>query len=74
MLRVVQRGSSVLDHLTALLNYLQTVWVGFAIHVKKTAEIGCDTADLSGYSLLLDENGDPLLMPDGGLIYLEEES
>ena len=74
VLRVVQRGSSVLDHLTALLNYLQTVWVGFAIHVKKTAEIGCDTADLSGYSLLLDENGDPFLMPDGGLIYLEEES
>ena len=70
VLRVVQRGSSVLDHITALLNYTQTAYVAFALHVKKTAEIGCDTADLSGYSLLLDEDGNPLLTPDGGLIYL----
>lgn len=74
VLRVVQRGSSVLDHITALLNYTQTAYVAFALHVRKTAEIGCDTADLSGYSLLLDEDGNPLLTPDGGLIYLEEET
>ena len=74
VLRVVQRGSSVLDHITALLNYMQTVFVGFALHIKKSAEIECEEADLTGYKLLLDENGDPLLMPDGGLIYLEEEN
>lgn len=74
VLRVVQRGSSVLDHITALLNYTQTVYVGFALHIRKTAEIGCEEADLTGYKLLLDENGDPLLTPDGGLIYLEEET
>ena len=74
VLRVVQRGSSVLDHITALLNYTQTVYVGFALHVRKTSEIGCEEADLAGYKLLLDENGDPLLTPDGGLIYLEEEN
>lgn len=74
VLRVVQRGSSVLDHITALLNYTQTVYVGFALHIRKTAEIECEEADLTGYKLLLDENGDPLLTPDGGLIYLEEET
>ena len=70
VLRVVQRGSSVLDHITALLTYVQNTFVGFALHVKKTAEIGCETADLTNYTILLDEDGDPLLMPDGGLIYL----
>lgn len=74
VLRVVQRGSSVLDHITALLNYTQTVYIGFALHIRKTAEIECEEADLAGYKLLLDENGDPLLTPDGGLIYLEEET
>ncbi len=74
VLRVVQRGSSVLDHITALLNYTQTVYVGFALHIRKTAEIECEEADLTGYKLLLDENGDPLLTPDGGLIYLKEET
>ena len=70
VLRVVQRGSSVLDNITSLLVYAQNVFVGMALHVKKTAEIGCEAADLSNFTLLLDENGDPLLMPDGGLIYL----
>lgn len=70
VLRVVSRGSSVLDHITALLEYSQTIYVGMCLRIHKTVEIGCDEADLTDYVILLDENGDPLLTPEGGLIYL----
>lgn len=70
VLRVVQRGSSVLDHITSLLTYVQNLFVGMALHVRKVVEIGCETADLDDYTLLLDAEGNPLLTPDGGLIYL----
>lgn len=70
VLRVVSRGSSVLDHITALLEYSQTIYVGMCLRIHKTVEIGCDEADLTDYVILLDENGDPLLNSDGGLLYL----
>lgn len=70
VLRVVSRGSSVLDHITALLEYSQTIYVGMCLRVHKTVEIGCDEADLTSFEILLDEDGNPLLTPEGGLIYL----
>lgn len=70
VLRVVSRGSSVLDHITALLEYSQTIYVGMCLRIHKTVEIGCDEADLTDYVILLDENGDLLLNSDGGLLYL----
>ena len=70
VLRVVSRGSSVLDHITALLEYSQTIYVGMCLRIHKTVEIGCDEADLTDYVILLDENGNPLLNSDGGLLYL----
>lgn len=70
VLRVVSRGSSVLDHITALLEYSQTIYVGMCLLVHKTVEIGCDEADLTSFEILLDEDGNPLLTPEGGLIYL----
>lgn len=70
VLRAVSRGSSVLDHITALLEYSQTIYVGMCLRVHKTVEIGCDEADLTSFEILLDEDGNPLLTPEGGLIYL----
>ena len=70
VLRVVSRGSSVLDHITALLEYSQTIYVGMCLRIRKSVEIGCATPDIKIYKFLLDENDNRLLTPDGGLIYL----
>lgn len=70
VLRVVQRGSSVLDHITALLRYTQEIFVGFSLRIHKVVHIGCAEVDVTSFNILLDENGVPLLTPDGGLIYL----
>lgn len=70
VLRVVCRGSSVLDHITALLTYTQTIFIGMCLRIRKESAIGCETADISNINLLLDADGNPLLMPDGGLISL----
>ena len=70
VLRVVQRGSSVLDHIMALIAYSQTIYIGMCLRIRKSVEIGCATPDVKIYKFLLDENDNRLLTPDGGLIYL----
>lgn len=70
VLRVVQRGSAVLDHITALLRYTHEIFIGFSLRIHKVVHIGCAEVDVTAFNILLDENGNPLLTPDGGLIYL----
>lgn len=70
VLRVVQRGSAVLDHITALLTSTQTIHVGMCMRLRKQVTIGCEVVNVSDYNVLLDEYDNPLLMPDGGLIHL----
>ena len=70
VLRVVCRGSSVLDHITALLEYSHRFYIGLALIVHKTIEIECATVDPSDYNLLTDEDENLLITPDGGLLYL----
>ena len=68
VLRVVQRGSSVLDSISSLLEGSLNTYVATAMTVAKTGSADCDECDLSDITIMSDENNVPLLFGDGMLI------
>lgn len=68
VLRVVQRGSSVLDSISSLLEGSLNTYVATAMTVAKTGNADCDECDLSDITIMSDENNVPLLFGDGMLI------
>ena len=70
ILRIVKRCSSVLDSVTALLEYSHRFYVGIALRMRKQMYVECEEADLVGYVIITDENSNPLLTESGDLLYL----
>lgn len=77
LLAVVQRGSSVLDNVTALIKIRQQLYVGMALRLKTTGEIPCNDVDDAlieiltdeNVTVLTDENGNILMDENGNVLY-----
>lgn len=74
VLEVVQRRSSVLEHITALLHHTQNLYIGTALRVGKKGIVTTEPADLTALASLVDEMGKSLtdecgnILIDGGLL------
>lgn len=74
VLEVVQRRSSVLEHITALLHHTQALYIGTALRVGKKGLVTMDPVDLTALASLVDELGNALtdeygnILIDGGLL------
>lgn len=74
VLEVVQRRSSVLEHITALLHHTQNLYIGTALRVGKKGIVTTEPADLTALASLVDEMGKALtdecgnILIDGGLL------
>lgn len=74
VLEVVQRRSSVLEHITALLNHTQSLYIGTALRVGKKGVVTMAPVDLTALASLADELGNSLMdecgniLIDGGLL------
>lgn len=74
VLEVVQRRSSVLEHITALLKHTQSLYIGTALRVGKKGLVTMDPVDLTALASLVDEMGKALtdecgnILIDGGLL------
>lgn len=70
VLEVVQRRSSVLEHITALLHHTQNLYIGTALRVGKVGTVDMETADVSGYIMLADEDGN-VLADENGVVLID---
>lgn len=70
VLEVVQRRSSVLEHITALLHHTQNLYIGTALRVGKKGNVQTESVDLDGYAMLADEDGNALI-DEGGVILID---
>lgn len=70
VLEVVQRRSSVLEHITALLHHTQALYIGTAMRVGKVGSISMEPADISGYIMLADEDGN-VLADENGVVLID---
>ncbi len=74
VLEVVQRRSSVLDHITALLHHTQTLYIGTALRVGKKGVVTTAPVDTSSLVILTDELQNALtdelgnILIDGGYL------
>lgn len=72
VLETVQRRSSVLEHITALLHHTQNLYLGTALRVGKKGLITMAPVDLTALASLIDELGNALtdelgnILIDGG--------
>lgn len=77
LLAIVQRGSSVLDNVTALIDIRQQLYVGMALRLKTTGTIPCNDVDDAlmeiltdeNVTVLTDENGNILVDENGNVLY-----
>lgn len=77
LLAVVQRGSSVLDNVTALIDIRQQLYVGMALRLTTTGEIHCNDVDDAlieiltdeNVTVITDENGNILMDENGNVLY-----
>lgn len=70
VLEVVQRRSSVLEHITALLHHTQALYIGTALRVGKVGSVEMEPADVSGYIMLADEDGN-VLADENGVVLID---
>lgn len=70
VLEVVQRRSSVLEHITALLHHTHALYIGTAMRVGKVGSISMEPADISGYIMLADEDGN-VLADENGVVLID---
>lgn len=70
VLEVVQRRSSVLEHITALLHHTQALYIGTALRVGKVGSVEMEPADISGYIMLADEDGN-VLADENGVVLID---
>ncbi len=70
VLEVVQRRSSVLEHITALLHHTQNLYIGTALRVGKVGSVDMETEDVSGYIMLADEDGN-VLADENGVVLID---
>lgn len=74
VLEVVQRRSSVLEHITALLHHTQALYFGTALRVGKKGIVTTEPVDVSAFDSLTDELGNMLtdglgnILIDGGYL------
>lgn len=68
VLEVVQRRSSVLEHITAVLTHSQSLFIGCAIRVGKKGRILTAPVDVSQGPRLIDELGNLLLDESGHML------
>lgn len=74
VLEVVQRRSSVLEHITALLRHTQVIYFGTALRVGKKGIVTTEPVDMSALSSLTDELQNALtdelgnILIDGGYL------
>ncbi|MGM9639744.1 MAG: phage tail protein [Faecousia sp.] len=72
VLEVVQRRSSVLEHITAILRHLQELYIGTAMRVGKIGVATTEPVDVSAINSLSDELGNSItdelgnILIDGG--------
>lgn len=69
VLRVVQRGSAVLDKISALVSLIHMIYICFAIRIRKTGAVGCDT-EVRSVTILADPLGNYLADPAGNILIL----
>ncbi len=70
VLEVVQRRSSVLEHITALLHHTQNLYIGTALRVGKVGSMEMEPVDVSGYIMLADEDGN-VLADENGVVLID---
>lgn len=68
VLEVVQRRSSVLEHITALLRHTQAIYVGTAMRVGKKGVVTTEPVDMSAISSLTDERQNALIDERGNIL------
>ena len=68
VLEVVQRRSSVLEHITAILTHTQSLFLGTAIRVGKKGTVMMEPIQLDTYTVLGDEDGNFLGDEDGSVL------
>lgn len=68
VLEVVQRRSSVLEHITAILTHTQSLFLGTAIRVGKKGSAWMAPIQLDTYTVLGDEDGNFLIDEDGSVL------
>lgn len=68
VLEVVQRCSSVLEHITALLPHTQNLYIGMALRVGKKGNVQMESVDLDDYTVLADEDGNALTDESGVIL------
>ena len=70
VLKVVQRCSSVLDHITAILTGMQHPYIGTAMRMGKVGAVEMNPTDVGIYTMLADE-GENALTDESGNILLD---
>lgn len=70
VLNIVQRGSSVLDSVSALLRHQNPLFIGMSMKVAKSGIISCETVDMTVFSTLTDQNNVPLIDDHGNLLIM----
>lgn len=73
VLEVVQRRSSVLEHITAILTHTQGLYIGIAMRVGKKGMVMVEAPETDHQVILEDGKGNVLTDENGNILFIEME-